>query len=155
LFANSKATEEQEARRVWHQTTIPVAFRQTEKGAQLLVRLPFRDDNRIWLNSLGKSSVDWNKVKKHWPLPKSWFNNFVESSLKRYGKLYVIQPYIEHEICAPACRDAEKHECQCSCMGANHGIRDGSGWFDVSQTFAIRFGEKRMACRLMQVKAKL
>jgi hypothetical protein len=155
LFSNSKATEEQEARRVWNQTTIPVVFRQTEKGAQLLVRLPFRDDNRIWLNSHGKSSVDWNKVKKHWLLPKSWFNNFVESSLKRYGKLYVIQPYIEHEICAPACRNAEGHECQCSCMGANHGIHDGSGWFDVSETFAIRFSEKRMACRLMQVKARL
>ncbi len=145
-------TEHLAAKRVWNQTTVPVAVRQIEKGAQLLVRLPYREDNRIWLNGLGKSSVDWNKEKKHWALPKSWFNNFVETSLKRYGKLYVIQPYVELEICASACRNAEGHECQCSCMGANHGVHDGTGWFDVSEAFAIRFGATRLACRLMNAK---
>jgi hypothetical protein len=88
----------------------------------------------------------------HWELPKSWFNDFVDRALKRYGKVYIIQPYREQEICARACQEALGHECQCSCMGANHGIGNDGSWFEVSDTFSTRWGERELACRLLTAR---
>lgn len=134
---------------IWSQKTIPVVGRRNDNGYKLRVRLPWAQDNRQWLNSLGKSAVVWNKPDERWELPKSWFNTFVNRALDRYGKLYVIQPYREHEKCAPSCMKAEGHECNCSCMGKNHGAGFHSSWFEVSDTFAVRWGEEQIACRLM------
>lgn len=143
---------EERLREVWRQKKIPVVIRRADKGHKLRVRLPYADNNRQWLNTVGKSTVAWNSSKHCWELPRSWFNDFVNRALERYGKLYVIQPYREQEKCAPACMDAEGHVCQCSCMGANHGNRNNGSWFEVSETFATRWGEKEIACRLMVSK---
>jgi hypothetical protein len=142
------------AKNIWNQVHLPVVLRKKGKGDRVRVRLPYRVDNATWLNSIGKSKPNWRKDLMCWEIPKTWFNGFVDAALTRYAKLYVIQPYIETEICAPACRSAKHHECQCSCMGENHGSGDGTGWFDVTEAFAIRFGSKRLACRLMTKKVK-
>jgi hypothetical protein len=77
----------------------------------------------------------------------------VEQTLKKYKKLYIIQPYRVQEKCAPACWNAEKHECQCSCMGENHGMGNPSGkWFVVSETFATTWRQNELACRLLTAK---
>lgn len=88
-------------------------------------------------------------MEKSWKLPLSWLNRFVDGTLDRYGRVYVVQPFREMEKCAPACRNAVGHDCQCSCMGANHGAGDGNGWFDVSDTFSFRWGPQEAAIRLM------
>jgi hypothetical protein len=62
----------------------------------------------------------------------------VDRSLAKYSKVYIIQPYREHEKCAPACQNAIGHECQCSCMGLYHGAGNDGSWFEVSETFATR-----------------
>jgi hypothetical protein len=137
---------------IWNQQDIPVLLRRG-KGHKLRMRLPFADENRKWLRISGKSEPEWNSKPKFWELPQNWFNNLVENSLNRYGKLYVIQPYREQEKCAPACWNAVGHECQCQCMGENHGVgENGSGWFVVSDTFATRWSEQQVACRLMTKK---
>jgi hypothetical protein len=137
---------------IWNQTLIPVIVRRGGRGEKLRVRVPFAQDNRIWINSIGKSDADWIVTGKYWELPKSWFNDFVEEALQRYRKLYVIQPYREQEKCAPACMEATGHECQCSCMGANHGAGNDGSWFEVSETFATRWNDREIACRLMVAK---
>ncbi len=134
---------------VWGQKSIPVVWRSGEKGHALLVKLPYRIDNRALLGSLGRRHPEWNDAFKHWEIPKSWFNKFVNMALKRYGSIYVIQPYREQEKCAPACMNAAGHECQCSCMGANHGSGNDGSWFEVSETFATRWKGNEIACRLM------
>jgi hypothetical protein len=48
-----------------------------------------------------------------------------------------------------ACLGAEKHECQCSCMGANHGAGNDGSWFEITDYFATRWGERSLACRLL------
>lgn len=137
---------------IWNQPRIPVVLRRTGKGERLRVRLPFANDNRSWLQSIGKSSPDWISEAKYWELPKLWFNSFVNAALRRYGKLYVIQPYRPQEKCAPACLNAVGHECECSCMGANHGAGNNGSWFEVTETFATRWGDLELACRLMVAK---
>ncbi|MCZ7907764.1 hypothetical protein O9X94_00460 [Agrobacterium leguminum] len=146
--------EQERLREVWRQKKIPVVIRRAEKGQKLRVRLPFADNNRQWLNTVGKSTVTWNVSKSYWELPKNWFNDFVNQALERYSKLYVIQPYREQEKCARKCMEATGHECNCSCMGRNHGAGVTGSWFEVSETFATRWGEKEIACRLMVSKAK-
>lgn len=145
-----------EIRRQWNSASIPIIVRSGIPGAKLTARLPYRADNRTWLFGLAtghrKPEVKWVPTEKAWKLPVSWLNRFVDSGLERYGRLYVVQPYRELEKCAPACRNAVGHDCQCSCMGANHGAGDGSGWFDVSEVFSFRWGARSAAIRLMTRK---
>lgn len=137
---------------VWGQEGIPVVLRRTGKGQRLRVRLPFSETNRQWLQNYKRTAPVWIASKKYWEMPKAWFNDFVERSLVKYGKVYVIQPYREYEKCSPACLDATGHECQCSCMGLYHGAGNDGSWFEVSDTFATRWGEQELACRLMTAR---
>ncbi len=140
---------EQKLREIWKQDRIPVIYRQG-KGKPLLVRLPYSPNNRDWLKSERRNKPVWDAKFKCWETPKAWFNSLVTQALKRYKKLYIIQPYRKQEKCAPACMNAIGHECQCSCMGANHGSQSlSNSWFVVSDAFATRWGEKELACRLM------
>lgn len=134
---------------VWNQTRIPVVLRRGGKGQRLRICLPFAEDNRRWLQTGKRTAAAWLPEHRCWEVPKAWFNEFVEKALYRYGSLYVIQPYREQEKCAPACLNATGHECQCSCMGANHGVGNDRSWFEVSETFATRWGDQYLACRLM------
>jgi hypothetical protein len=138
---------------VWNQKQIPVALRRTGRGERLRVRLPYADDNRQWLQNERRIAALWSGgAKGYWELPKSWFNDFVDRALLRFGKIYIIQPYREQEICARACQEAQGHECQCSCMGANHGAGNDGSWFEVSDTFSTRWGERQLACRLLTAR---
>lgn len=136
-------------RRIWNQTTIPVVLRRSGKGERLRVRLPYSTGNRAWLRNGKRANLQWVADGRYWELPKAWFNDFVDRALAKYGKLYIIQPYREQEKCAAACLNAQGYECQCSCMGANHGAGNDGSWFEVSETFATRWGEHKLACRLM------
>lgn len=133
---------------VWGQKTVPVIVRRG-KGKPLRLRMPFDSNNRHWLRNGRRNNPDWRLDKKCWELPQAWFNDLVERLLHRYGSIYVIQPYRQQEKCAPACLNARGHECQCSCMGANHGVGNDGSWFEVSETFATRWGEAELACRRM------
>ena len=139
----------QTLRLVWDQKNIPVILRRTGKGQHLRARLPYAESNHEWLRDRRRVSPVWVSKENYWELPKAWFNDFVNRSLERYGKVYIIQPYREQEICAPACQNAEGHECQCSCMGLYHGSRNDGSWFEVSDTFATRWSGQKLACRLL------
>lgn len=139
---------------VWNQRDVPVILRRTGVGEQLRARLPFATTNRSWLQNGRRRSPTWNADKHYWELPKAWFNDFVERALGDHGQVYVIQPYREQEKCSPACQNARGHECQCSCMGLHHAQGSDGSWFEVSDTFATRWGDRMLACRLMTIKPK-
>jgi len=134
---------------VWSQGRIPVVMRRTGKGQLLRARLPYAGTNREWLQNGRRRKPIWISTRRFWELPKAWFNDFVDRSLERYGRVYIIQPYREQEKCAPACQNAIGHECQCSCMGRYHGVGNDGAWFEVSDTFAFRWNDRRLACRLL------
>lgn len=142
-------SEASQHRAIWNQDKIPVILRRAGKGQKLRARLPFAVDNRAWLQNDRRTNPDWVADGRYWEFPKAWFNDFVERALKRYGRVYIFQPYRELEKCAPACQNAVGHECQCSCMGANHGAGSDSSWFEASETFSFRWGEQELACRLL------
>jgi len=136
-------------KKIWNQRTIPVIIRRMGAGQFHRVRIPYSQLNRDWLKNSRRNQPNWLAGKRCWEIPKAWFNDFVERALKRYGKLYIIQPYRQQEVCAPACMNARGHECQCSCMGANHGMGNDGSWFEVSDAFATKWEQKEWACRLM------
>lgn len=142
-------TDPARLKQIWNQSRIPVILRRSGKGERPRIRLPFDQNNRTWLQGGRRTQVVWNAPEKCWEIPKKWFNDFVHDALARYGQLFVVQPYQEQEKCAPACWNAAGHECQCSCMGANHGAGNDGRWFEVSDTFATRWGDRYLACRLM------
>lgn len=134
---------------VWRQNRIPVLLRKG-KGHKLMVKVPFANDNYVWLRNERRAKPSRNSQYNCWELPQAWFNDLVPRILSRHSQLYIIQPYREQEICAPACWNAEGHECQCACMGENHGSqRPGGNWFTVSETFATLWHDRELACRLM------
>jgi hypothetical protein len=150
----SSDTKDRRLLEVWNQKDIPVILRRGGKGQRLRGRIPYsRDDKRWlqkkWLQNGRRLSPEWIERYRCWELPKAWFNDFVVRALERYRKLYVIQPYREQEKCSPSCLNARGHECECSCMGANHGAGNDGSWFEVSDAFAVRWGERHLACRLM------
>ena len=78
---------------VWKQKQIPVVLRRTGRGERIRVRLPFDESNRQWLQNGRRTAPDWiGGADAYWELPKSWFNDFVDRALDRYGKVYIIQP---------------------------------------------------------------
>jgi hypothetical protein len=147
------AVDDSELKAIWNQGTVPVILRRSRKGQQLRIRLPYADDNRHWLKGERTQTPHWSSLHRCWETPKAWFNELVEQCLQRHGKLYIIQPYREQEKCSPACMNAQGHECQCSCMGANHGAGNDGSWFEVSDTFATKWGDEYLACRLMTARS--
>lgn len=136
-------------RSVWRQSVLPVVFRGGQV-APLLAKLPYRDDNRSWLGELGRRRPEWIATQQAWSLPKAWFEPLIQLCLRRYEKCYVIQPTNRAEKCAPACWNALGVTCECSCLGENHGSGSPEGrWHIVSETFAVRVGNRDFACRLL------
>lgn len=143
-------SDQQELRRIWNQSSIPVVLRRTGKGERLRIRLPFHQGNGQWICNGRRTKPTWSKVGKYWEAPRSWFNDLVDRALDRFGSIYIVQPYREQEKCAPACLNASGHECECSCMGQNHGAGNNGSWFEVSETFATRWHDREIACRLLK-----
>lgn len=138
-----------EAKTIWSNGAVPVVLRRG--GSQpIRLRLRFAKDNRSWLKKdARKKEPYWEKNGKYWELPASRFDEIVSMLLVRFGRVYIIQPYREKEVCAPACMNATGFECRCSCLGVNHGIGISHGWFEVSEAFAVRYGATKLACRLL------
>lgn len=136
--------------RVWRQSSIPVIVRGGHI-APLVIKLPFRDDNKDWLRDDQRSKPKWFPDYKVWSIPKSWFENTVRLALARFGSIWVIQPYREIEKCAPACWNATGVHCECSCLGERHGTHDPAGrWYIINETLALRIGEKEFSCKLLR-----
>lgn len=145
--------EDRAIREIWKQQGTPVVLRRGGNGERPRARLPgnrgYSINDQAWLQNGRRIYPRWNFEKLYWEFPRAWFNDFVDRSLKRFGRLYVIQPFREQQKCARACMEAQGHECECQCMGANHGSGIDGSWFEVSETFATRYGSPRLACRLM------
>ena len=132
---------------VWNNQRVPVILRRD--SWKLRVRLPFAVDKRPWLKASGGINPNWISNGKFWEVPKSWLNNLVQRALDRYNQLYVIQPYRAQRKCAPNCWNATGHDCDCQCMGENHGQGQMGSWLVISDTFATKWGDAELACRLM------
>ena len=141
---------EQSAAAIWKQDKVPVIYRQG--NGPLLVRLPYSANNREWLRSDNLRKPLWIKQYSGcWQIPNNWFNDLAHRMLQKFPRLYVIQPHRVMEKCAPACWNATALDCQCSCMGKNHGSQQALGrWWIVSETCALKWRGRELACQLIE-----
>ena len=115
-----------------------------------MVRLPDRFNDEWWLRDNRARHPEWIDLYRCWDVPRAWFSDVVRQCLSRFGQVYVIQPLNENQKCSPACWNAEGEECECSCLGANHGTQRRSGqWYEVAQVFAVEWQGRKFACRLL------
>ena len=116
-----------------------------------MLRLPYRPDTYAWLRERQARKPKWNEsFCGYWTIPRAWFDEVIERSLPRFGSIYVIQTHRPLEKCAPACWNAKGFDCECSCMGENHGSQHPDGvWNIISDTCAVQWGERQLACRLI------
>ncbi len=139
-------------RAIWRQSAIPVIYKQ-KRPQPVLVRVPYAANNYLWLRGDQQRKPAWNAQFKCWETPQSWFDYAIKLTLQKFGKVYVVQLHREQQKCAPACWDAKGFNCECSCMGANHGSgHPGGTWHEVSDTFAFSWGQRKYACRLVSAK---
>ncbi len=137
-------------RRIWKQTTIPVVFIRG-KSQPLFAKLPFASNNRDWLKDDKRNIPKWDSRFKCWEVPRSWLDDITRRLLDRFRKTYLIQPYRVEQKCAPACWNAAGIDCDCSCMGANHGSGNPLGkWYIVSDTCAVSWGECQYSSKLLK-----
>lgn len=136
-----------EATAIWNQARVPVVYL-PPKGP-IRVRLPYAEGNKEWLRDERRSRPKWNPTDKYWTLPRAWFDDFVSRTIERFGRVYVVQPFRVMEKCAPACWQAKGFQCDCSCMGGNHGSQSSEGWREITETFAVRWGDSQLGCRLI------
>ena len=115
---------------IWGQKHTPVIYRPDEKGS-LMLRLPYRDGNKAFLKGHKRFSPVWDPDKKFWSVPKAWFTELIETVVPVFGGAYVIQPHHAHEKCNASCQHAQRLECECSCLGRNHGRGGGASHRDV------------------------
>lgn len=134
---------------VWRDSPHPAIFRRG-KGFKLWVRLDQSKENYD-LIKINRSIPRWIDKKVCYEVPADWFDKLVPILLRTHNFLYIIQPYREREECAPKCKSAVGHECDCPCLGRFHGAGySGNGWFEVSDAYEVRWGEKRWGCRLLK-----
>jgi hypothetical protein len=137
--------------RIWRQTALPVVFRGPDPP--LKVKLPYQEDNKVWLRGEERRRPKWNAAEKHWETPRNWFDRVLAKCLERYGAAYVVQYHRDKpDKCAPACWNAKGSECNCSCDGANHGKGAAAAgrWFVINDTLAVQWGDKRVRCWLVR-----
>ena len=145
--------DKSQARAVWRQSKIPIVFRR-ERPAPLLAKIPFATGNLEWLRDDQTRKPVWDAQHKAWEIPQAWFDRTIRLCLRRYEKCYVVQLFRERQVCAPACWDASGMDCECSCMGSNHGGGKPTGrWYEVDETFAVSWGVQKYAVRLIRSKS--
>lgn len=150
--ASSRSDSDDAARRVWRQNSIPVVFRR-ERPAPLLVKVPYAAGNREWIRDDRHIKPVWDEQHNAWEVPQAWFESIIKLCVRRYTSCYVIQLRREKQVCAPACWNAQGFDCECSCMGENHGTgHPGGRWYEIDETLAVSWGVQKYACRLIRAR---
>ena len=119
---------------IWRSSPIPALFRRGV-GHKLWVRIDEKSENSDLIR-LKKIYPQWIPKYVCYEVPSAWFNELIKVLIGKFGALYIIQPYREKEECAPSCKTAKKHECECACFGRYHGVEyAGNDWFEVSEAY--------------------
>ena len=132
---------------IWNRETPVVAIR--GPGYPLRVRLPENVDAFQWMKRDRRNHPQWSATFSYWKAPRAWLSSLVGQALADFGRVYLIQTFKSSETCARVCQKAQGFDCDCSCNGEHHGEENMRGWFEVSETFATRGGDRRLGCRLL------
>lgn len=111
---------------------------------RLWVWMPYQGgSNRLWIKeALGtRTRPEWNKPAGRWEIARPHLKPVVAALIDRFGEVDVYLEFLAAERCDTRCVEAAGDNCECSCMGENHG---GAGywrrWRQVGDTTLIDLG---------------
>lgn len=115
------------------------------RGSPLMVRMPYAPDNRAWLGSIRTRvrGLVWNRAEGHWECPSAWLSALAEVVVARCGRVWLVQEIDGDAGCNESCMNARGLDCECGCLGRNHGAGAGDGWarrVEVSDTCTLLGG---------------
>jgi hypothetical protein len=89
--------------------------------------LPFDDvsgGNRQWIKAVCgiKSRPEYDKATRSWTIARSHFSELLDALLREFGPVDVFEDHSEFEVCNVSCMTAQGDECECRCLGINHGV---------------------------------
>lgn len=103
--------------------------------------MPYGDGtNRRWLHArLGERiRPEWNKHARRWEVSRRHLRPLVDALAEKFGEVEVTLEFSTKEQCDSRCQTAMNDDCQCSCLGENHGGGVFLDWIVVSDTTLIR-----------------
>ncbi|WP_236652527.1 hypothetical protein [Streptacidiphilus neutrinimicus] len=111
--------------------------------ARLRIRMPYAPDTRAWwhdqLGDLIRPA--WNREMKCWEIARSHMREVVEALAERFGAVEVALDFRNSSRCDVRCRDAEGDDCDCQCLGENHGgAAYWRAWIQVGETTLVEPG---------------
>ncbi|MEU1418360.1 hypothetical protein [Kitasatospora sp. NPDC005751] len=108
--------------------------------ARIKVRLPYAVGNRAWIHSIlgDLTRPEWNREDKSWDISRQHMRTLVEALAERFGSVDVTIDFRTNSRCDDRCRDAEGDDCDCQCMGENHGgAAYWRNWREVGETTLV------------------
>lgn len=113
---------------------------------RLVVSMPFTKGNRAWLKrELGARIRPEYIGRGKWTLARSHLDAVVAALADRFGRVDVFLDFAETQRCDVRCQSARSRECDCTCLGRNHGQGGIThGWKLVGDaTLVLTGGKKR------------
>jgi len=119
---------------------------------RIRVRMPYAVGNRAFIHRTLGSSVrpDWNKLEKQWEIARQHMRDVVEALAERFGVVEVTIDFRSTSRCDIRCRDAEGDDCDCQCLGENHGgAAYWRSWQQVGETTLVDVAITRRTFRVV------
>lgn len=114
---------------------------------RVVIKMPYAPGNRAWLKDVLGDRIrpTWNKDLGRWEIARNHFGSVVEALADRLGRIDAYMDFTCIERCDSRCKAARSRECNCVCLGKNHGQGGVThGWKLVSDTLEIKVtGVKR------------
>jgi hypothetical protein len=117
--------------------------------------MPYELGNRAWIHQeLGyQIRPEWNRTARRWEIARQHMRTVVEALAERFGIVEVTIDFRTTSRCDSRCRDAEGDECDCQCVGENHGgAAYWRNWVEVGETTLVAAGG--ISCRTFRVTAR-
>lgn len=102
--------------------------------------MPNARGNREWLRDVCGPGTrpDWDKPTRTWRVARPHFRKVISALVARHGVIAVCVDIVVTRACGSWCRDARGDECDCSCLGENHGSGTWTaGWVPVSDEWVV------------------
>jgi hypothetical protein len=132
---------------------IATVYRPVGTG-RIRVRMPYAVGNRAFIHRTLGSLVrpDWNGAEKCWEISRQHMRATVEALADRFGVVEVAIDFRTNSRCDIRCRDAEGDDCDCQCMGENHGgAAYWRNWTQVGETTLV---EANISQRVFRVTSR-
>lgn len=119
---------------------------------RIRVRMPYQVGNRAFIHRTLGSMVrpDWNRLENQWEIARQHMRDVVEALAERFGVVEVTIDFRSTSRCDIRCRDAEGDDCDCQCLGENHGgAAYWRSWQHVGETTLVDVGITRRTFRVV------